>query len=94
MNTNEMIMGIAVTFIAVGIPLSGLVIRYALRPLIQDIASAIRGREEDASGELIQRLDRIEARLEEQAQQTGELLEAQRFYKELEAGRTERSSTD
>jgi len=90
MTTNETIMIIAVTLIAVGIPVTGLVIRFALRPLVKDIAAAIRGRQvEEGNSELIQRLERIEMRLEEQSRHTGELLEANRFYGELQVGRTE-----
>lgn len=92
MTYNEMIMIIAVTFIAIGIPVTGLVIRFALRPLVQDIATAIRGREpEEGTSEVLQRLERIEMRLEEQDRRTAELLEANRFYGELQAGRTEES---
>jgi hypothetical protein len=90
MTTNETIMIIAVTFIAVGIPVTGLVIRFALRPLVKDIAAAIRGRQmEEGNWELIQRLERIEMRLVEQSRHTGELLEANRFYGELQASRIE-----
>lgn len=92
MSMNEMIMVIAVTFIAVGIPIGGLVIRFALRPLVQDIAAAIRGGRAEDGAELVQRLERIEARLDEQAQWTRELLETERFYKELQAGADDQPS--
>lgn len=88
MSTNEMVMIIAVTLITIGIPVTGLVIRFALRPLVRDIAAAIRGREEpDQVPEVLQRLERIELRLEEQDRRMIELLEANRFYGELKAGR-------
>lgn len=87
MTTNEVIMVIAVTFIAVGIPVTGLVVRFALRPLVQDIAAAIRGERKGAEVGIGDRLERIELRLEEQDRQMRELLEASRFHRELEAGR-------
>jgi hypothetical protein len=87
MTTNEVIVVIAVTFIAVGIPVTGLVVRFALRPLVQDIAAAIRGERKGGDLEIVERLERIETRLEEQDRRMGELLEASRFHRELEAGR-------
>lgn len=90
MTTNEMIAFIALMLIAVGLPVGGLVVRFALRPLVHDIAAAIRGRSEP--DEVIQRLAQIEARLVSQEEHVTEVLEAHRFLRELEAGRSGRET--
>jgi hypothetical protein len=91
MATTEVVLIIAVTFIVLGIPLTGFMIRFALRPLVQDIARAIgaQGSEEGEFAELIRRLDRIEGRLEDQDRRMDELVQANRFYGQLESGRGE-----
>jgi hypothetical protein len=43
---------------------------------------------EEGTSELIQRLERMEMRLEEQNRHMGELLETNRFYGELQVSRT------
>jgi hypothetical protein len=93
MSPYEVIAVVAVTFIVLGIPLTGLVIRFALRPMVRDLAAAIRGKEEGprALFEIARRLERIEGRLDEQDARVQEALEASRFYKELEAGPKEGS---
>lgn len=77
-----------------GLPLGGLVIRFALRPLVQDIANAIRSNS-PASGDpaqiesLNRRLERMEQSLLEQEALTTRLLEVQEFDRKLGTGRRE-----
>lgn len=69
-----------------GIPMMGLVARFALRPLVQDITRAIRTGDEDEVRELRRRIAELEQRLEAQEQETERLAEAERFHRELRAG--------
>jgi len=84
---------IAITAIVVlfGLPLGGLVIRFALRPLVKDIANAIRSNA-PAAGDpgqlesLNRRLERIEQSLVEHEALTTRLLEVQEFDRKLRSG--------
>jgi hypothetical protein len=91
--TTEMIAFIALILIAVGLPVGGLVIRFALRPLVHDIAAAIRGQQDPGLVDVMQRLEQIDARLAGQEERTVELLETHRFHRELEAGRASEGLT-
>jgi NhaP-type Na+/H+ or K+/H+ antiporter len=88
----EAIVAITAIVVAIGIPVGGLVIRFALRPLVQDIANAIRSGNTGEQGHwesLSRRLERIEASLVEQEAVTSRLLEVQEFERKLRSGRAE-----
>jgi hypothetical protein len=75
----------------IGLPVAGLVIRFALRPLVQDITNAIRSgdlaaRDQGRWEPLNQRLERIEQSLVEQEALTSRLLEAHEFDRKLGSG--------
>ncbi|CAN5785496.1 hypothetical protein BH23GEM11_BH23GEM11_10350 [soil metagenome] len=85
------IVGITAIIVVIGIPVTGLVIRFALRPLVQDIANAIRSggsgtRDQDQWASLNRRLDRIEQSLVDQDAVTSRLLEVQEFDRKLGSG--------
>ena len=87
----ELLVPLAAIFFVIGVPMIGLVLRYALRPLVNDVATAIRGGRDEQLQALDARLARLEERLESQDVQIERLLEAERFRRELEAGRAPRS---
>lgn len=86
MSPFEVLVPIMAIFFVIGLPVIGLVTRYALRPLVQDMAAAIRGGRDEQTQELAERLARLEERLEEQDKQLDRLLEAERFRQALESG--------
>jgi hypothetical protein len=87
----EAIVMITAILVVIGLPVGGLVIRFALRPLVQDIANAIRSSGPGAGGHdpwvtLSRRLERIEQSLIDQEAVTSRLLEVQEFDRKLRAG--------
>jgi hypothetical protein len=93
------IVGVTAIIVVFGIPLGGLVIRFALRPLVKDIANAIRSNApvpgDPAQLEsLNRRLERIEQSLVEQEALTTRLLEVQEFDRKLRSGLPEDASRE
>ncbi len=86
MSPFEVLVPITAIFFVIGLPVIGLVTRFALRPLVHDMAAAIRGGRDERSEELAERIARLEERLEEQDRQLDRLLEAERFRRALESG--------
>lgn len=86
MSPFEVLVPITAIFFVIGLPVIGLVTRYALRPLVHDVAAAIRGGRDERADDLGERLARLEERLEEQDRQLERLLEAERFRRALESG--------
>jgi len=70
----------------IGIPMIGLVVRFALSPLIQDLSGAIRGGARDDLEEVKERLARLERQTELQSEELQRLSEVERFHRELESG--------
>jgi hypothetical protein len=88
----EAVVAITAIVVAIGIPVGGIVIRFALRPLVQDIANAIRSGGAGDQGHwesLDRRLERIETSLVEQEAVTSRLLEVQDFERKLRSGHPE-----
>lgn len=73
----------------IGIPMTGLVIRYALTPLVEKLAVAIRGSQHDEIVELRERLAATEELLEVQQEKLDRLVEAERFHQELASNPSE-----
>lgn len=71
----------------IGIPMTGLVMRYALAPLVRELAQALRAGEGAGGEEIGERMARIEQRLEHQEQAIRRLAEEERFHRELRSGR-------
>lgn len=97
MTVFEAVVAITAIIVAIGIPVAGLVIRFALRPLVQDIASAIRsssGGDQANWESLNRRLERIEASIVEQEGVTSRLLEVQEFDRKLRSGLPEALPSD
>lgn len=80
------LMPLLAVLVLVGVPVLGLVIRYALSPLIQDLIRAIRGDARDGREEVAERLARMEQRLDAQETEIQRLAEAERFHQELRSG--------
>lgn len=80
------LVGVVAVICIFGIPMMGLVTRFALRPLVQDITQAIRTGNEDEVRELRRRVAELEQRLDVQERETERLSEAERFHRELRAG--------
>lgn len=70
----------------IGLPMFGIVARFALRPLVKDLATAIRGASEDELNEIHERLALIEDRLDHQEEALQRISDADRFHRELQAG--------
>jgi len=92
------VVGVTAIVVVIGIPVTGLVIRFALRPLVKDIANAIRssapGTGDPAQLEsLNRRLERIEQSLVDQEALTTRLLEVQEFDRKLRSGLPEDSAS-
>lgn len=82
----EVLIPLFAIFFIFGVPMIGLVTRFALQPLVKDVAVAIRGGREDWADAVVERLARLEERLDEQERQLERVVEAERFRRELEAG--------
>jgi hypothetical protein len=90
----EAVVAITAILVVVGLPVTGLVIRFALRPLVKDIASAIRSNAAAAGDpaqleSLNRRLERIEQSLVDHEALTTRLLEVQEFDRKLRSGQPE-----
>lgn len=81
------LVGVVAVICIFGLPMLGLVTRFALRPLVQDITSAIRAGSEENMREVRQRLAALEDQVEAQQQELDRLSEAESFRRELESGR-------
>lgn len=82
----EVLIPLFAIFFVIGVPMIGLVTRFALQPLVKDVAAAIRGGREEWADGVVERLTRLEERLDEQERQLERVVEAERFRRELEAG--------
>ena len=70
----------------IGMPMLGLVARFALRPLVQDLTRAIRGAADDELEELKERMARLETQISLHDDAIERLVETERFHRELDAG--------
>jgi hypothetical protein len=87
----ETIIAVTAILVVIGLPMAGFIIRFALRPLVQDIANAIRsgapgGGDSGGIEALNDRLDRIERSLLEQEAQTSRLLDSLEFDRQITRG--------
>lgn len=86
----ELILPILGIVFAVGVPVLALATRFALRPLVNDLADALgagkRRREEVAA--LVERIARLEREGRERDLRLEEFAEAERFRRRLEEGET------
>lgn len=73
----------------IGIPMMGLVIRYALTPLAEEVTQAIRAADRDEVAELRERLVAMEGLVESQQEELHRLVEAERFQRELASSSSE-----
>ncbi len=95
MMLGETLVAITAILVVIGLPVGGLVIRFALHPFAKEIAGAIRSqgteRGEGATWEVLDhRLGRIERSLVEQEALTRRMLEVSEFDRQItspEAGK-------
>lgn len=80
------LVGVVAVICIFGLPMLGLVTRFALRPLVQDITAAIRAGSEEEMKDLRERLAALESRMEAQEEELDRLSEAERFHRELRSG--------
>ncbi len=85
---NPLMIPILAIVFALGVPSVALATHLVLRPMVRDIANAIRAPKEDA--ETARRLVRLEERFNELEQNVTRLVEAEDFRRQLESGRGER----
>lgn len=77
---------LAIIFV-LGVPSLALATHLVLRPLVREVASAIRATREGAGQELEHRVTRLEDAVHDLDRQMSRLTEAERFRRELESGR-------
>jgi hypothetical protein len=73
-------------FFVIGVPVMSIAARFVLRPLLLDITQAIRGGKAGELNELRERFSRLENHLSAQDQRIDQLVEAELFRRQLEAG--------
>lgn len=85
---DDLIEILALIFV-LGIPSVALATHLVFRPLLRDIAHAIRSEsaKPDADPEIEHRLARLEAACDRLEDQVGRLVEVERFHRELETAR-------
>jgi len=79
-------------FFVIGVPVMSLAAHFVLRPMIRDLARAIRGDRAQSEASYEQRLARLEEMLFEQGRQIDQLVDAEQFRRRLEAGEVAASS--
>lgn len=82
----EELVGIVAVICVIGLPMGGLVLRFALRPLVQDLTTAMKGDARQELADVRERVAALEDRLEQQDELLERLAEAERFRRELESG--------
>ncbi len=84
---NPLMIPILAIVFALGVPSVALATHLVLRPMVRDIANAIRAPKEDT--ETPRRLANLEERFNELEQNVTRLVEAEDFRRQLESGRGE-----
>ncbi len=85
----ELIPLLAIVF-TIGVPSVALATHLVLRPLVRDIIVAIQTKKTPDEPDVYGRLGELEDGLDRVERQLGQLLEAERFRRELESGTRER----
>ena len=85
----ELIPLLAIVF-TIGVPSVALASHLVLRPLVRDIIQAIQTKKARDEPDVYGRLGELEDGLDRVERQLGQLLEAERFRRELESGARER----
>lgn len=85
----ELIPLLAIVF-TIGVPSVALATHLVLRPLVRDIIQAIQTKKTRDEPDVYRRLGELEDGLDRVERQLGQLLEAERFRRELESGARKR----
>ncbi|MCG8467042.1 MAG: hypothetical protein MJB57_02395 [Gemmatimonadetes bacterium] len=81
----EELIPIVAIFFVIGVPVMSIAARFALRPLLKDLAEALgRGKVENQD-HMRARIDRLETHLIEQGNRLDQLVDAALFRRELES---------
>lgn len=84
----ETLIPIFAIFFTIGVPVLALATRFALRPLIRDLAEALgpRARDRDTIARLTERIERLEQEGRGREEMLNRLAEAELFRRQLEEG--------
>lgn len=82
----EALVAVVAVICVIGLPMGGLVLRFALRPLVQDLTTAMKGDVREELAEVRERMTTLEKRLDAQDETLERLVEAEQFRHELDAG--------
>lgn len=80
----EVFIPLLAIFFVIGVPVMSIAAHFVLRPMIRDLAKAIRGDRKEAEESWEHRLARLEDMMLEQGRQTDLLIEAEAFRRRLE----------
>jgi hypothetical protein len=83
------LIGIFRALIIFGTPAAALTVRWVFRPMLRDIADAIRTAKQPLNPEIERRLMELEEGQQLIGQQLERLIEAERFKRELQSGEPE-----
>ena len=91
----EMIIAIVAIVFTIGVPVLAMATHFALRPLVRDLAEALRPRKQDRDtiARLAERIEKLEGESRERGELLDQLAEAELFRRQLEerAGGGERT---
>jgi len=82
----EELIPIVAIFFVIGVPVMSIAAKFVLQPLLRDITDAIRGGKAAELEELRDRVARLEGHLSTQGRQLNQLVDAELFRRQLEAG--------
>jgi hypothetical protein len=82
----EELIPIVAIFFVIGVPVMSIAAKFVLQPLLRDITDAIRGGKAAELEELRDRVTRLEGHLSTQGSQLNQLVDAELFRRQLEAG--------
>jgi len=73
-------------FFVIGVPVMSIAAKFVLQPLLRELTGAIRGGKVEEVEALKERVARLEGHLQTQESQLAQLVEAELFRRQLEAG--------
>lgn len=89
----ELLIPLTAIFFVIGVPVLAIATHFVLRPLVREVIGAMHGKAQAEAADLTNRVGRLEQAILDQGQQIDQLVEAESFRRQLEAGRQD-ASTD
>ncbi len=83
----EELIPLVAIFFVIGVPVMSIAARFALRPLLKDLAEAMGRKSVTDGGELQKDVARLQAQVAEQGRQLEQLADAELFRRDLESRR-------